>query len=141
MSKSKLSARRLLTLPAISLAVVSALSVFPSVAFAEDGQNRQAWGFPDRAAPSMAIIMKQESDAQSATAAGGDGGNALVCGGGSGGATATANSTCVILNNSTGNIDVGQGSKGNQTGTTNEATNGVAKTQTSLSDALGPLAQ
>ncbi len=140
MSTSKLTARRLLTLPAISLAFVSALSVFPSVSFAEDGQNRQAWGFPDTSRASMAIIMKQQSDAQSATA-GGDGGNALVCGGGTGGATATSNSTCVILNNSTGSIDIGQASKGNQTGTTNEATNGVAKTQTSLSDALGPLVQ
>ena len=140
MFTSKSAARRFLTLPAISFAFVAALSAFPGASFAEDGQNRQAWGFPDTARASMAIIMKQQ-EGGSQSVSGGDGGNALVCGGGTGGATATANSTCIILNNSTGSIDVGQGSKGNQTGTTNEATNGVAKTQTSLSDALGPLVQ
>jgi hypothetical protein len=139
MFTSKSAAHRLLALPAISLALASALTAFPGVCFAQDGQNRQAWGFPDTSRASMAIIMKQQ-EGSSQSVSGGDGGNALVCGGGTG-ATATANSTCVILNNSTGSIDIGQGSKGNQTGSTTEATNGVAKSQTSLSDALGPLVQ
>jgi hypothetical protein len=52
----------------------------------------------------------------------------IVCGGGA--ATATANNTCIILNNATGQIETGQDAEGSQ-----DASNSTDTTVSGTSDA------
>lgn len=121
----------------VGLAVLSSVTLAPAVAFAEAGQRKEAWNFPQTDGLTMAAIQRQATNPVNSTIAGGSG-TTLVCGGGgSGGATATANSTCVILNNSTGQIDVGQDSKGDQSASNSTKT---TTNNNSLSDALSSLA-
>ncbi|MFC4235846.1 hypothetical protein ACFOY8_11435 [Thalassospira xianhensis] len=88
----------------------------------------------------IAVIMKQAEsgllDGTNGATAGASGSSSLtqlVCGGGGGQSEATANSACIILNNSNGDINTGQDSTGDQTanGSTETTTNNA-----DLSDAL-----
>jgi hypothetical protein len=78
----------------------------------------------------LAVYMKNldESRRSSVTASGGGDATYLVCGGSGGQSTATANSSCVILNNSDAHLGVGQGSDGNQNA--NASTNSTTTTTT-----------
>ncbi|MGB3810610.1 MAG: hypothetical protein WA943_10975 [Parvibaculum sp.] len=118
----------------IGLAALSAATLTPAIAFAQAGQNSEAWGFPAMDGMTMAVIQRQAEQSTSATV-GGNSGTTLVCGGGSGGSAATSNSTCVILSNSTGQIDVGQASHGDQSASTS-----TSSQTNNLSDALSSLA-
>ncbi|MEX2630472.1 MAG: hypothetical protein WD341_11100 [Tistlia sp.] len=63
----------------------------------------------------------------------------LVCGGGGGDSTATANSSCLILNNATGAVEVGQGSEGGQNATSSSSsTSNTADSITSVLQNLQP---
>src|SRR5690242_160751 len=88
--------------------------VAPLPALAQPGLNNEPWSAQPFDQSSMAIAMAQmNGDPTSSTAPS----QTLVCGGGTG-ATATANSTCIILNNSSGStVGAGQDSNGSQTAT------------------------
>lgn len=88
----------------------------------------------------IAVIMKQAESGMlggtTSTTTGASGTSSLtqlVCGGGGGQSEATANSACIILNNSNGDINAGQDSTGDQTanGSTDTTNNNA-----DLSDAL-----
>lgn len=78
----------------------------------------------------LAVYMKnlEESRRSAVTSNGGGDATYLVCGGSGGQSTATANSSCVILNNSDASLGIGQGSKGDQDA--DAATNTTTNTTT-----------
>ncbi|MPY73813.1 MAG: hypothetical protein GEU87_06110 [Alphaproteobacteria bacterium] len=78
----------------------------------------------------LAVYMKnlKESRRSEVTASGGGDATYLVCGGSGGQSTATANSSCVILNNSDASLGIGQGSDGDQGA--NASTNSTTNTTT-----------
>ncbi|WP_119165132.1 hypothetical protein [Algihabitans albus] len=105
------------------------------------------FGFAGRDRASLAVIMKQAEsgmfDNSGRTSSGSSGLDYnvtnLICGGDSGTANADANSACVILNNSTGNVGADQDAIGDQ-----GASSDVDSTQNnqgdgSLSNALNDL--
>jgi hypothetical protein len=72
----------------------------------------QPWSFATQNRAGIASMMKQtENPAATASAGSGD---TLICGGGTGQASATANSTCIILSQASGQIQLGQDSNGSQ---------------------------
>lgn len=103
------------------------------------------FGFKARSGISNAMAMAQ----MKGNAVGGNGGAAgggvtqLVCGQ-PGQSTSTANSTCIILNNATGDLTIGQDSVGDQSSENTESTD-MAITQPAnggeelMSDALASL--
>ena len=111
------------------------LLIAPLPALAQPGLNNEPWS-PQATDPgTMAIAMAQMngSDPSSPQPS-----QTLVCGGGAG-STATANSTCIILNNSTGStVGTGQDSNGSQTATATSSTKTVSNTNT-MSGALSTL--
>lgn len=93
-------------------------------------QMMDSYRFQARDRASIAFGMREVENRQTpqqVTGAGGGGGGAgsltqLVCGSGEGGSTAagsTANSSCLILNNVTGSVGVGQDSAGDQNANAN----------------------
>lgn len=121
----------------VGLAVLSSVTLAPAYAFAEAGQRKEAWEFPQTDGLTMAAIQRQATNPIVSNNSGGSGTTLICGGGGAGGATATANSSCIIVNNSTGQIDVGQGSKGDQSASNSTST---TTNNNSLSDALSTLA-
>lgn len=79
---------------------------------------KDAWSFSNQNRASIAALIKQVDDGDKASgatvAAGAGGGTTLVCGADAD-STAKGNSSCIILNNSTGDIEIGQDSVGDQT--------------------------
>ena len=108
-----------------------------SGSFAAQAQMfEKPWSAPDQNRASLAVVMKQAESGMftgtgSTSSSGSSSLTQLVCGGGGGTANATANSACVILNNSNGSVNTGQDSTGDQTADSNTQTN-----TTNLSDAL-----
>lgn len=87
------------------------LMTFISTA-AQAQMMQQPWSFTPQNRASIAALMQQtERPAALAAPASSD---TLICGGGTGESSATANSTCIILNNATGQIELGQDSTGDQ---------------------------
>lgn len=131
---------------AVSTALLlSALLLAPPPAAAQ--MYERPFGFAGRDRASLAVIMKQaesgmfDGNTSGSSASSGLNYNVtnLICGGDSGTASADANSACVILNNSTGNVGADQDAIGDQ-----GATSDVASTQNnqgdgSLSNALNGL--
>lgn len=79
-----------------------------------EGFNNNAWGFSPQNRASIASLMKQVEGGSSGVSGTSSGGSTtLICGDGA--STAKGNASCIILNNSTGNIEIGQDSQGNQT--------------------------
>lgn len=84
------------------------------------------WSFKSRDRASLAVVMKQVEEGmfsrRSENSAAGNGGavggfnssTLLLCGGSGGDASATANSSCIILNNATGDLTIGQDAVGDQ---------------------------
>lgn len=103
---------------------------------------RDTWGFQPQNRASLAVAMHQvenaNASANAVTGLANSGVTQLVCG--DSGTNATANSTCVIMNNSAGEIRIGQDSDGDQTATntTSSATNTV-QTGGSVEDVLNTL--
>lgn len=126
---------------AIAVAAASVLAAFtPQVVSA---QMMDSYRFQARDRASIAFGMR---DVENAQRGGGGGAGAassvtqLVCGSGEGGSTAagsTGNSSCLILNNVNGAVDVGQDSTGDQNA--NADANGSSSG--SMSDAMDGLAQ
>ncbi len=74
------------------------------------------WGFAPQNRASIAALMRQvetSSSATSATSAASQNVTSLVCGS-DGSSSAKGNSSCIILNNATGDLIIGQDSVGNQ---------------------------
>jgi hypothetical protein len=86
----------------------------PSIASAQ--QYNKPWTFGQQNRAQLAVVMSQmegNGSASSGTSsASGSAGTTIVCGGGS--STAQANNTCIILNNSNGQISTDQVSDGDQ---------------------------
>ncbi len=117
---------------AIIWAITLMVGFFLSGHAANAQQFNQAWGFTTQNRASIAALMQQveKSEGTGNAVASGGGYDSLVCGG-DGMSSATGNSTCIILNNSDGSIQVGQDSQGNQ-----ESSNTEDTTISGLSNAL-----
>ena len=107
-------------------------------------QISEPWSFKRSNRAQIAVILRQVQDSEStstgtfsAAASAGVGGTTIVCGGGS--ATAQANNTCIILNNSTGQISTDQISDGDQTATNSESTNENRVTVSEVDEVLSTL--
>ena len=95
--------------------------------------NNEAWGFKQQNRASIAALMQQveNSDSGRAVASTGLAGyDQLVCGS-DGASSATGNSTCIIMNNSDGAIQIGQDAQGDQ-----DAVNTETSTVNGISDVL-----
>lgn len=91
------------------------------------------WGFNHQTSrASIAALIESQQDSSSGTTAGA--GN--FCGGGGGDSTATANYTCIIVNDSTAEIAAGQNSLGDQEADSVTATSLTGGEENSLSDVL-----
>ena len=123
---------------AIAVAAAGVLAAFtPQVVVA---QMMDSYRFQARDRASIAFGMRNAENPPRASAASAGSVTQLVCGSGEGGSTAagsTANSSCVILNNVAGGVDVGQDSVGDQNANASAETSGGA----SMSDALDTLAE
>lgn len=97
----------------------------------------EPWTFKQQNRASIAALMQQvenRNGTTAATAAAAPGGlDTLICGG-DGASAATGNSTCIILNNSNGAIEIGQDAQGNQ-----DANNSQNTAVNSLSETLNDL--
>jgi hypothetical protein len=114
-----------------SLTVVAAAGVclLAGTAAAQMYEKPYAPAARDRAG--LAVYMKNLDESRrsnSVTSSGAGDATYLVCGGSGGQSTATANSSCIILNNSDAQLGIGQGSDGNQNA--NAATNTTTNTTT-----------
>lgn len=93
-----------------------AICALSTPAFAQSMND--AWSFNTQNRASIAALMKQvhDSKSQAATTSTSGGATTLICGGGSADSNSSAmgNSSCIILNNSTGSIEIGQDSIGDQ---------------------------
>ena len=98
-------------------------------------QFNQSWQFKAQNRASIAALIKQveqQEDANNAVIQQAPGSyDTLLCGGGDGQSAATGNSTCIILNNSTGEIEIGQDADGSQTA------NNEASQNMNIDDELG----
>jgi hypothetical protein len=104
-------------------------------------QTNQSWQFKDQNRASIAALMKQvdqQNETSNAVAQVPVGLDTLICGG-DGQSSATGNSTCIILNNSTGAIEIGQDANGSQTA--NNETAQSTNTEDELGDTLSSLVQ
>jgi hypothetical protein len=114
---------RLLAGSLFSLGMVTISMSIPTSAHAQMANN--PWSFKPQNRASVAALIRQvetqddAADAVTQIAAPASFTN-LVCGS-DGKSAATGNSTCVILNNATGGVNVGQDADGNQTASTNNA--------------------
>ena len=113
----------------VMIAVAARISLFAgSVAAQMFEQPRQ---FKQRDGASMAVFLRSLQNSPSVTNTGSGDSTLLVCGGSGGTSTATANSSCIILNNSDASALIGQDAVGDQdanaesdstTNTTNNST-------------------
>ena len=104
--------------------MASLLVLFFSVPASAQQIGTSGWSPSAQNRASIASMIYQVENASSGAAsntatASGEGVTQLVCGGGDEGA-ARGNSTCIILNNSMGNVALDQLSEGNQTASSNE---------------------
>ena len=97
------------------------------------------WGFAARSGGSMAIFMKQVDEGMLSSSSGS--GQAAIAGtttylvcGGEGSAGARGNSSCIILNNSDGALNLGQDAVGDQT-----AESTVTQTQNNGADEVSDI--
>lgn len=102
--------------------LLAVMAITPFSAKAQMGDN--PWGFSGQNRASIAALIKQVEDADKGTAIISGGGDIvnLVCGADAS-SSATGNSSCIILNNSDADINIGQDSEGDQTASTEETTN------------------
>ena len=94
-------------------AAILSFSVFASGS-ANAQMNETPWGFTNQNRASIASLIKQVEDADSRNASEvvSSGVTQLICGGDSANASGAGNSTCIILNNSDGFIDLYQDNLG-----------------------------
>lgn len=126
---------------ALAIAILMGTMGISNIAHAQ--QYNQSWQFKGQNRASIAALMKQveqESEASNAVVQQVPGSyDTLICGGGDGQSAATANSTCIILNNATGSIQIGQDSDGSQTANNSAEQN--MNVDTELGETLSTLLQ
>lgn len=112
-----------------------------------EGLNNDSWSFSSQNRASIAALIKQVEEKPSAQSGYGyPAVTTMICGGDSS-SSAKGNASCILLNNSTGTIEIGQDSEGDQTASsdvteTTETTNNmesVASAESDLSDVLSGL--
>lgn len=96
--------------------------------------SKDAWQAPPHNRASIAFSMKAITDGASGSASGAQGVTQFLCGGGS--TSATANNTCIILNNSNGEILTDQDSDGSQTATNETTLSNMPGPDTTEADAI-----
>ena len=126
------------TLRTAGLAVVIAVGASMTAGTAMAQMFEQPYGFQARDRAGLAVYMKnlQESRSDNGTVAAGGDATYLVCGGSGGSATSTANSSCIILNNSDAALGIGQDSAGDQNSDSNVETNETTTTADEVSNIL-----
>jgi hypothetical protein len=125
---------RSLRIASLTVAAAAGVCLFADTAVAQLFEKPYAPQARDRAG--LAVYMKnlQESRRNAASSELGGSATYLVCGGSGGQSTATANSSCIILNNSDAQLGIGQGSKGDQDA--NAATTTTTTTADEVSNIL-----
>lgn len=120
----------------LCLAVAAGLLSTPASA----QMSKEAWTFTQQNRAAIASLIKQNETSNRNGTAVASGGTTLVCGGGSADANSSAlgNSSCIILNNSTGMLDIGQDSLGDQDSNANSEL--TSNEPASTSDILAGLA-
>lgn len=122
------------------------LTFLSSLPAAANGLNNNPWGFSPQNRASIAALIKQVEEKPVTQSGYGYGSvTTMICGGDSSSA-AKGNASCILLNNSTGTIEIGQDSEGDQTATSDvtETTNNTETTvasESSLADALSDLSK
>jgi hypothetical protein len=129
----------------VALLAAGAIALQSLGAAAASAQMFESYGFAPRDRASIAFGMRNVEEGGGTGGAVGGGAaqpsqTVLVCGSGEEGSAAgsTANSSCLILNNVTGSVEVGQDSLGNQNATNTQT--GNTTTNNTMSDALEGLA-
>ncbi|MBX6322673.1 MAG: hypothetical protein IRY94_12655 [Rhodospirillaceae bacterium] len=113
------------------------IALSPAPSSAQSGQFDEPWRFGTTNRSAIAVYMRQREDQLDGLGSGGSAGGTgqtYVCGSagnGSSTAGATGNSTCIILNNSDGQVTVTQDSSGNQSA---DAQSSLSETLKELSD-------
>lgn len=120
-----------------------ALATLVEAAPAAAQMSESPWQFRYRDRAGLAVVMKQAEDASSNSGGLSGGSSAvsadttvLVCGGESA-STATSNSSCIILNNATGDLSIGQDSLGDQNATNAASTTSVDAVEQILQSSAG----
>lgn len=96
--------------------------------------SHQPWTFSQQNRASIAALMQQTEHPEASTAV--SPGDTLICGGGTGQSSATANSTCIILSQATGDIQLGQDSQGSQTSSSMDTSTQTQASSSSGADAI-----
>jgi hypothetical protein len=121
--------------------------IFTAVPANAQGLNNSAWSPQQTSRASIAALIRQEEKGEKSGLAAFGTGNSnvtqLICGSNSGegkstSANAQANSSCIIMNNSNGVVEIDQASDGDQTATAknNVKANGQQVNDESLTEAL-----
>lgn len=91
--------------------------------------------FKQRDGAGLAVFMRSLQGTNTSATAGGDS-TILVCGGSGGQSTATANSSCIILNNSDASALIGQESDGDQDADANSESTATTTTADEVNNIL-----
>lgn len=126
--------RRTGFLSAIGLAGIVLVTATP--ASAQMANN--PWSFQQQNRASVAALMRQVEREKINNGSVQLAPTSLICGS-DGKSSASGNSTCVILNNSTGQIEIGQDSKGDQAATSSTDTETNDQIHSSADDVLATL--
>jgi hypothetical protein len=110
-----------------------ALIALSTAASAQQAMGNAPWNFTPQNRAGIAALIQQGGNTGGVTA-----GSSYACGGG-GTATATANYTCMILNNSTASIGANQAADGDQTATSDTETQVHGASQETLSTVIEEL--
>jgi|AntRauTorckE6833_2_1112554.scaffolds.fasta_scaffold65322_2 hypothetical protein len=97
-----------------SILALTSVFLIGSNMTAQAQMNAKPWGFTPQNRASIASLMRQVEQPPSGGGVGSVSADTIVCGAGDETA-AKGNSTCIIMNNANGAIDVGQASDGDQT--------------------------
>lgn len=115
----------LLNYPFLAIGIACGIIGMASPCLAQMANN--PWGFTPQNRASVAALIRQVENENRVIGLQQGSPSNLVCGS-DGKSSASGNTTCVILNNSTGQIEIGQESEGDQTATS------TTTTQTHASD-------
>lgn len=124
------------TLRKISLLALAAAGVCLAAGTASAQMYKQPWTFQTTDRAGLAVYMKNLDSSKNSSATSGGDATYLVCGGSGGASTATANSSCIILNNSDASLGIGQGSEGSQDANSSTETHTTTTTADEVSNIL-----
>lgn len=115
---------------AIAVLCVGMAAILSTTASAQ--MYEQAWQFKQRDRASLAVVQKQVeeglfsrsrgSSSSGSSSLGSSSSTLLLCGGGDSQSSAEGNSSCIILNNATGDLTIGQDATGDQSASANTET-------------------